>query len=795
MKFTLSWLKEHLDTTASVAEIVERLTSLGLEVEGCDNPSDKVRGFIVGHLLEAEKHPGADRLRVCKVDTGKGILQVVCGAPNARAGLKVILAQPGVVIPVTGEPLKKGMVRGVESQGMMCSWRELSLGEDHEGIAELPEGTPLGSPLAEVIPFEITIEVSITPNRADCLGVRGIARDLAAAGLGQLKPLPVPTLVSAFKSPIGVRLAFGAIQPSPCPLFVGRVIRGVKNGPSPQWLKDRLTAIGLRPISALVDITNYMTYDLGRPLHVFDAATVKGDIQVRLAQVGETLPALNGKTYPLDETMTVIADESGPEGLGGVMGGEASGCSDSTTSVFLEVAYFDPIRTATTGRKLEILSDARFRFERGVDPAFLFDAAAIATQMILDLCGGEASEVISAGAEPAWRRSISFRPARVASLGGVEVDTGRQETILRALGCDVAAHGATLSVQPPSWRADLVNEADLVEEILRIHGYDRLPAVSLPRPAMPVPVLTPSQRVTGWVRRELATRGLVEAVTWSFLSSDTAKLFGADQPGLRLANPISSDLDVMRPSVLPNLLLAVGRNSDRGSKDPALFEIGPQFDSPSQQRSVAAGVRAGRAVPRHWTEKTRHVDAFDAKADALAALQAAGVNTESLQISATTPGWYHPGRSGALTLGQKTVALFGEIHPGLLSALDLKSPVVGFEVFLDTLPLRKAKPGKARPPLKASAFQAVERDFAFILEASVPAASVLRATRNADKVHIVSAEVFDLYHGGGEEGKKSMAVSVTLQPGGKTFTDEEIEEIARKVVTEVEKGTGGVLRR
>lgn len=797
MKFTLSWLKEHLDTEASLDEIGERLTMLGLEVEDIHDPARDLGGFVVGHVLEADKHPDADKLKLCKVSNGKDVLQVVCGAPNARAGLKVILAQPGTHIPATGDKLKAGKVRGVESQGMMCSWRELKLGEDHEGIAELPADAPVGAPLVEVMSFDPVIDISITPNRADCLGVRGVARDLAASGLGTLRPAPVEPVPGAFKSPIGVRLDFTPETRPACPYFVGRMIRGVRNGDSPAWLKARLEAIGLRPISALVDITNYITYDRARPLHVFDSAKVKGDIRARLARDGETLLALNGKEYALDATMTVIADEAGPEGIAGVMGGEHSGCTGDTTDVFLEVAYFDPIRTAATGRRLDILSDARFRFERGVDPAFLRDAAELATRMILDLCGGEASELVVAGDEPDWRLSIVMRPERVVELGGVDVSRQKQEDILRALGCEVSEHGDALLVVPPSWRGDITAEHDLVEEVIRINGYDELPMVPLPRPSMPKPVLTPAQRRAGWTRRALAGRGMVETVTWSFLPSATARLFGGGAPDMHLANPISADLDCMRPSVLPNLVAASGRNADRGMKDAGLFEIGPQFDGPEpgQQRAVAAGIRSGRAVPRHWSEKARPVDVFDAKADALAVIAAVGGNPDSFQVAAEAPAWYHPGRSGALKLGNKPVGFFGELHPGVLAKLDVKGPLAGFEVFLDAIPQPKAKATKARPLLRLSPFQPLERDFAFVLDAGIPADAVVRAARNADKALVADVAVFDLYEGPHVgEGKKSIAVSVTLQPVEKTLTDDEIEAVARRIVEAVVKATGGVLR-
>lgn len=798
MKFTLDWLKAHLDTTATLTEIEAGLTAIGLEVEGVEDPAKDLGGFVVGHILEAVKHPDADKLKLCKVDSGaNGILQVVCGAPNARAGLKVILAQPGTYIPATGDLLKKGKVRGVESQGMMCSWRELKVSEDHDGIAELAPDAPVGARLLDVMSFDPMIEISVTPNRADCLGVRGVARDLAAFGIGTLKPLKVEPVPGSFKSPIGVRLDFTPETLSACPLFAGRLIRGVRNGESPQWLKDRLTAVGLRPISALVDITNFFTYDLCRPLHVFDAAKVKGDIRARLARAGETLAGLNGKTYTLEEGMTVIADEAGPEALAGILGGEHSGCTEATTEVFLEAAYFDPIRTAATGRRLEVLSDARFRFERGVDPAFVVPAMELATRMILDLCGGEASEPVIAGTEPDWQKSIVLRPGRVAELGGVEVPVARMEAILNDLGCAVAEHQDGLLVNPPSWRGDITAEHDLVEEVIRINGYDNIPAVPMPRPAMPKPVLTAGQRRAGWVRRQLAARGLVETVTWSFLAEAHAVLFGGGAPEMHLANPISSDLDVMRPSVLPNLVTAAGRNADRGMRDLGLFELGPQFDGPEpgQQRQVAAGIRAGKARGRHWAEPARNVDAFDAKADILSAVAAAGANPDSLQVVAGAPAWYHPGRSGTLKLGNKAVGFFGEIHPGVLAKLDVKGPLVGFELFLEALPAPKAKATKAKPLLKASALQPLERDFAFTLDSGVAADAVVRAAKGADRALIADVAVFDLYEGDKmAAGKKSLAITVTLQPTDKTLTDEEIEAVGTKIVAAVVKATGGELR-
>jgi len=797
MKFTLGWLGQHLKTDATLAEISERLTMVGLEVESLDDPATRLKGFVVGHVLEAKPHPNADRLKLCRVESGKGVLQIVCGAPNARAGLKVILALPGTIIPETGEPLKKGSIRGIESQGMMCSWRELGLGEDHTGIAELKSDAAVGGPVTNAMEFDPVIDVAVTPNRPDCLGVRGIARDLAATGLGELKPLIEVPVPGAFKSPLKVTLDFPADRANACTLFAGRHIRGVKNHESPAWLKERLTAVGLRPISALVDITNYFTVDLSRPLHVFDAGKLKGNVSARMARTGETLAALDGKSYALDPEMTVIADEGGAQGIAGVIGGEPTSVTAETTEVFLEAALFDPVRTGRTGRTLGVESDARYRFERGVDPAFAIPAMELATRMILELCGGEAAAPAIAGAVPADTRRIKLRPARIGKLGGIAVSNNEIKRILVALGCKVAADGLDFAVAPPSWRADIAAEHDLVEEVVRIYGYDAIPSASLPRAPVVRPVLTPAQRRTGWAKRALAARGMIETVTWSFMASSIAPLFGGGKPELMLANPIAADLDIMRPSILPNLIQAARRNADRGFRDLALFEVGPQYvsDGPTDQRLVAAGIRAGQAEPRHWTRPTREVDAFDAKADALAAIAAAGGPADQLAVTAEAPDWYHPGRSGALKLGNQVLAWFGELHPRVLAALELKGAVAGFELFLESLPPLKARPTKARPTLKSSPFQPVERDFAFVVDAQVPADALVRAAKAADKALIVDVAVFDLFSGAGVgEGKKSLALQVTLQPVERTLTDAEIEAVGSKIVAAVAKATGGTLR-
>jgi phenylalanyl-tRNA synthetase beta chain len=802
MKFTLSWLKEHLDTDAPLERIVETLTTLGLEVEGVADRGAGFAAMVVGHVVSAEQHPNADKLRVCVVDLGSGgpPVQVVCGAPNARAGMKSAYAPAGTYIPAKDLTLETREVRGVVSDGMLCSAWELGLSEDHEGIVDIPADVPTGTRFVDWAGLsDPVIDISLTPDRADCAGVRGIARDLAAAGLGRLKPIgdrtaPVP---GRFPSPIRVHLDFPADAAEACPMFAGRLIRGVRNGPSPEWLQRRLTAIGLRPISALVDVTNLLTFDVGRPLHVFDAGTVAGDLTVRLGRPGERLLALNGKEYELDEAVTVIADGDGVVSLGGIVGGESTGCTEATTDVFVEAALFDPIRTARTGRRLGIESDARYRFERGLDPEFVLDGMEYATRLILELCGGEPSEVVVAGAPPAWRRTYRLRPERVAHLGGMDVPVDEQVRILRDLGFAVR-EGSPMEVDPPSWRADVHGEADLVEEVMRVAGFDRLPAVPLPRDAaITRPALDARQRRASAVRRALAARGLDEAVTWSFMSSGVAARFAQVHAGLKLLNPIASDLDAMRPSILPNLVQAAARNADRGFPDAALFELGPQYRTPDPagQQTMATGVRAGRAVPRHWAEAARAPDAYDAKADALAALEAAGAPVANLQVTADAPDTYHPGRSGTLRLGPTVLAHFGELHPEVLEMLGAKGPMAAFEAYLDAVPLPKKKGGTAKPLLKLSPFQPVRRDFAFVVAEEVEADKVVRAVRSADKALVADAAVFDVYRGAGvEAGRKSVAVEAVLQPVERTLTEAEIDAVGQKIVAAVAKATGGVLR-
>ena len=799
MKFTLTWLKEHLDTEAALEEIVARLIMIGLEVGKVENRGAELAAFTAAYVKEARGHPNADRLSVCIVDTGSGDVQVVCGAPNARTGMIGVFAPAGSYLPGTDAVLKPGVIRGEQSNGMLVSEREMGISDEHEGIIELPEDTAVGTPLAEVLGLDDpVIDVEITPNRGDCLGVRGIARDLAAAGLGKLKPFDVRAMHGTFDSPIRWLRSLPVGKGEACPFVAGRLFRNIKNGPSPKWLQSRLRAIGLRPISALVDMTNYVTYDLGRPLHVFDADKLKGGLTMRMARAGEEILALDGETYRLDQEMVVIADDDGPAGIGGVMGGAASGCTETTTNAFLEAALFDPVRVAATGRKLGILSDARYRFERGLDPQSAVWGAEVAARLVREFCGGETSEVTSAGELPSARRVIEHRPSRVAGLGGFDVPVEEQIQILVDLGFEVAGSGNKLRATVPGWRNDVEGEACLVEEVLRIHGFEDIPTVMLARDhALPHAVLTAAQRRVSVVRTALARRGLDEAVTFSFISDRQAALFGGVGDDLRLVNPISADLDVMRPSVLPSLAAAAARNADRGRGDVALFEIGPQYadETPEGQALAAAGLRAGNASPRHWAVPARRADVFDAKGDALAALFACGAPVDKLQVTADAPAWYHPGHSGVFRLGANVLGNFGVLHPRVLRGFELRAPAAAFEVFLERIPLPKAKDGKARPALEPSPFHAVERDFAFVVDEDLPAEKLLRAAKSADKALIAKVELFDVYAGQGiEAGKKSLAIAVTLQPTERTMTDAEIEAVAARIVAQVEKTTGGALR-
>jgi len=800
MKFTLSWLKDHLETDAPIDAITDQLTALGLELEELHDPAAAFKPFVVGEVVSCEQHPDADRLRVCIVDTGgDATTQVVCGAPNARAGMKGVFAPSGTHIPGTGVDLKSAKIRGVESNGMLCSEREMGLSEDHEGIIDLPADAPVGQSYVDYAGLDDpVIEIALTPDRGDCAGVRGIARDMSATGIGSLKPWPYATAEGAFDSPVQWARDLGE-DGDACPMVVGRAFRGVKNGQSPQWMQDRLRAIGLRPISALVDITNYVTMDLCRPLHVFDIAKLDGDtLTMRFAKPGEKIEALDGRTYTLEDGMTVIGDGKGPQGIGGIMGGELSGCTEDTTDVFLEVALFDTVRTATTGRKLSIESDARYRFERGVDPASALWGAEVATKLILEICGGEASHLSIAGEMPAPLAPISMDPKRVAGLGGLDVPADESQRILDALGFETKTEGGRIVAQIPSWRFDVEGEACLVEEVLRVNGFDNIPAVPLEREtALSRPAVSLPQRRVAFAKKVLAGRGMLEAVTWSFMRETEAQLFGWRDEALRLANPISADLDVMRPSILPNLIAAAGRNADRGMGDSALFEVGAVWESDmiDGQQTVATGVRAGLSGPRHWSEPPRAGDVFDAKADALAVLAACGGPVDKAQATPDAPDWYHPGRSGALRLGKNVLAWFGEIHPKILEAFDVRGPIAAFEVFLGAIPQPKGTATKSRPLLKVSAFQAVNRDFAFVVDRDVPAAKLIGAVRAAEKKLVSDVGVFDVFTGDAiGEGKKSVALSVTLQPVQATMTDEEIDAVAAKIVANVEKQTGGVLR-
>jgi phenylalanyl-tRNA synthetase beta chain len=798
MKFTLSWLKDHLETEASLEEICDRLPMLGLEVEALENRAKDLAAFTVGYVIEAKQHPNADRLRVCIVDTGEEHIQVVCGAPNARTGMKGVFAPAGTHIPGTGVDLKKGVIRGEESNGMLCSEREMGLSDEHDGIIDLPEDTPIGASFAEVAGLDDPmIDIAITPDRADCLGVRGVARDLAAAGLGTLKPLDTSPVKGSFKSPINWAVDLPEQDPPLAPFVVGRYFKGVKNGPSPQWLRDRLTAIGLRPISALVDITNYVMMDLGRPLHAYDADKVDGDIFIRLAKSGEKYLALDGKEYSFDEEMIVIGDDGGVDDLAGIMGGERSGCGDETVNMFLEAAIFDPIRTATTGRKLNVISDARYRFERGLDPTSPSWGSEVAARMVLEICGGEASELVVHGAEPDWKRTFTLRHSRILGLTGVAVPEADAIRILKDLGFEVSGSGEAIDCVVPSWRADVIGEADLVEEVVRIWGFDHIPNTSMATDhVVPAPALTPAQTRERLAKRVLAAREMTEAVTFSFVSSSQAELFGGGAEELRLVNPISADLDVMRPSILPTLLAAAGRNANMGSADLALFEVGPQYAdaTPEGQQTVAAGIRTGQSAARDWTKAARPVDAFDAKADAIAVLELLGAPVQNMQISTDAPGWYHPGRSGTLRLGPNAFAHFGEVHPKVLREMDLRGPAVAFEVFLAKVPEPRSK-GPARPLLKLSPFQPVHRDFAFLVDVDVPADKLIRAASGADRGLVSEVRLFDEYAGKGmPEGKKSLAIAVTLQPKDATLTDDDLEAVSKKIVAQVEKHTGGALR-
>jgi phenylalanyl-tRNA synthetase beta chain len=796
MKFTLSWLKQHLDTEASVTDIEEALTRVGLEVEGVENPGEKLNGFRVAKVLTAEPHPQADKLQVLTVDTGEQVLTVVCGAPNARAGLVGVLGTPGAVVPANGMTLKIAAVRGVESNGMMCSTRELELGEDHDGIIELPADAPVGTAFADYADLNDPVfDVSITPNRQDCMGVRGIARDLAAAGLGTLKPLAADPVVGEGAGP-EVKIE----APEGCPAYFGQAVSGVTNGASPDWMQRRLKAIGQRPISALVDITNYVMIDLGRPLHVYDEAKLSGVLTVRKAKAGEQVLALNEKTYTLDETITVIADDNGVHDIGGIMGGEDTGVSETTTDVVIECAFFEPDHIARAGQKLMLTSDARSRFERGVDPAFLEPGIAIATRLVLELCGGKASEVTRVGTLPEVGVTIGYDPKLAETLGGLAVPAARQVEILESLGftvqpldgngdpVELAKGFEAFRVTAPSWRRDVDGPADLVEEVIRIEGIDNVPSTPLSRvPGVAKPTATPEQKLERKLRRNAAARGLNEAVTWSFVSEADAAPFGGG--AWTLANPISEDMKVMRPSLLPGLLAAAERNLKRGATSVRLFEVGRRYLADAERPTLGV-LLAGARTPRGWQGgKAQAFTAFDAKAEALALLEAAGAPVANLQVMGEAGDVWHPGQSATLRLGPKTVlAAFGMVHPSVLKAFDLDGDVAAVELYLDALPAKRGGTGFMRTAYTPPALQAVTRDFAFLVPADLAAGDLVRTVKGADKAAIVDARLFDLFTGTGvPEGQKSLAVEVTLQPGEKSFTDEELKAVADKVVAAAAK--------
>ena len=781
MKFTLSWLKDHLDTEASVADIADALTRCGLEVEGIENPADRLGAFTIAHVLTAERHPQADKLQVLSVDTGDGTpVQVVCGAPNARAGMKGVFGAPGTYVPGSDITLKVAAIRGVESRGMMCSMRELELSDEHDGIIALPDDAPVGARYIDWAGLNDPVfDIAITPNRQECLGVLGIARDLAAAGLGRLKPRAIAPVAGRFPMPRPITIE----DAEGCPAFAGRVVRGVKNGPSPDWMQRRLRAVGLRPISALVDITNFLSIDSGRPLHVYDVAKLSGGLTARRARAGETILALNGKTYTLDETMTVIADETQVHDIGGIMGGEHSGCSETTAEVLIEAAWFTPERIGATGRALGINSDARARFERGVDPQFVVPGLELATQLVLDLCGGEASELLVAGQIPDTSRSIAFRPARVAELAGITVADDEQEAILTRLGFGVTRGPEGWQVAVPSWRRDVDGAADIVEEVVRIHGLDRVPATPLPRAdGVAAPTATPLQRTQRRLRRVLASRGLDEAITWSFLPPAEAEAFGG--AAFTLANPISSDMAAMRPSLLPGLLSAAARNMDRAAASVRLFELGQRYLADGE-RPTAAILLVGELRARDWrTGPAVKPDAYDAKAEALAALAALGAPVQRLQVAPPSTSWWHPGRAGRLVLGKVVLADFGIIHPRVSGQFDVKGPVAAVEIYLDALPPKSRK----RDAYQANALLPLSRDFAFVVDAALPADSLIRAVAGADKALIADVSLFDRYTGPGvPDGKASLAVAVTLQPTTATLTEAEIEAVSAKVVAAAAK--------
>lgn len=803
MKFTLSWLKDHLETDASLAEICERLTDIGLEVDSVDDRKN-FEAFVIAKVMTATKHPDSDHLQLLTVDTGDGKpIQVVCGAPNARAGLIGVFAPPGAYIPGLDITLAVGKIRGIESFGMMCSERELELSNEHNGIIELPEDAPVGTAFAAYCGLnDPVIDVGLTPNRPDCTGVYGIARDLAASGIGKLKKLNVPSITGHGEPSVNTMLDFGEDTPL-CLGYTWREVKNVKNGQSPQWMQLRLKAIGLRPITALVDMTNYITYDLGRPLHVYDADKLKGNLTVRRGRKGEKILALNGKEYELGTENCVIADETGVQSIAGIIGSETTGCDENTKNVIIEAALWDARNVAMTGRTLGIVSDARYRTERGVDPEFMEPGLAFATEMALKLCGGEATKAHTIGKQKTETKTVVFPFAEIKRLTGLELSHEAAAAILAHLGFVVEGKGDVVNVTVPSWRPDVDGKADLVEEVMRIHGLNNIMPQPLERSsAVNGEILTTIQIRSRNARRALACRGLMEAVTWSFISEKQAKAFGGGKPELKLANPIAADMSDMRPSLLPGLLAAAQRNADRGYSDLGLFEVSGTFegDAPEAQRRVAGGIRRGTykldGAGRFWSGAAKTVDVFDAKADALCVLEACGLDASKVQIEVGAPDWYHPGRSGVIKLGPKVIlGTFGEFHPDTLEELDVNGPLCGFEVFIDRVPEPRKKATKTRASLTLSPFQMVRRDFAFVMDRSVTAATVIRAASGADKKLIQSVQVFDVFEGASlGENKKSLAIEVSIQPYERTLTDEDLETIANKIIDNVTKSTGGILR-
>ena len=807
MKFTLDWLKEHLDTQASADAVATALTTIGLEVEAVEDQGKALQAFVVAHVVSAEKHPNADKLRVCKVDAGTGeLIDVVCGAPNARSGLKSVFAFPGTYIPGKDMTIGKGNIRGAASNGMLCSGDELGISNDHSGIIELPADAPVGTPYVDYARLGgVVIDISITPNRGDCTGVYGVARDLAAFGLGTLKPTDMGPVPSAGPSPVApLAHDFTPGEPKAVRKFAGRYIRNVRNGPSPEWLQQRLRAVGLRPINALADITNLVSLGWGRPLHAYDPDKFQGAPRLRNARPGETLDGLDGRVHALDETMTVIADEQGPLCLGGILGGERSSCTDATVNVFMECASWDPELIARTGRKTGIVSDARYRLERSVDPALTEPGLELATRLVLEICGGEPLEPAISGEDVFPGTTIDFPVAEVRRLTGLDVPTPEIIAILGRLGFACEGEGPTLAVRVPSWRPDVTQRADLVEEVMRMVGVDKVPVEPLPRLSGVAPrMLTTIQNRRRIARRALAARGLDEAITWSFISEGEARRFGGGSPALRLANAIASDMTDMRPSLLPGLVAAARRNANRGYPDLALFEVGQVFlsDAPEGQHTYATGLRTGTAGPagagRHWQGGSKPVTVFDAKADLAAVLDALGIDVDKVQLVAEPAPWSHPGRGGRIQLGPKVIlGWFGELHPSWAAEADLAGPVAAFEIDLDAIPEPRRRPTRAKPALRLSDLMPLSRDFAFVVDRAVPAATILKAARGADKALIAEVGVFDVFEGTHVgEGKKSVAIEVVLQPAEKTLSEEEIDKVSAAIVAAVEKATGGALRR